>query len=51
MRAQAQLGQRDAIHRTLDLLRARMRDLDDHPSPDTLHLASRLLHQEGPSQQ
>ncbi|USX56425.1 BTAD domain-containing putative transcriptional regulator [Lentzea sp. HUAS12] len=42
MRLQERLGQLDAIPRTLTLLAARLTELDDRPTPQTIELADRL---------
>ncbi|NUT46332.1 MAG: transcriptional regulator [Saccharothrix sp.] len=42
MRLQERLGQPDAIPRTLTLLTARLAEIDDRPTPQTIDLADRL---------
>ncbi|MFI9389212.1 BTAD domain-containing putative transcriptional regulator, partial [Kutzneria sp. NPDC052558] len=50
MRTQAQSGQRDAIPRTLDLLSAKLGEIDEKPDADTVALAGALQTSEARSE-
>ncbi|MCO1575887.1 hypothetical protein M8C13_08965 [Crossiella sp. SN42] len=49
MRSQAELGQREAVARTLDLLDRTLRQIDEKPQTETLALAETLLVEPGRS--